>query len=834
VSHDSYFDTLQTSQNNSEGSLLDLSEIQLNFELEESEMRIFSEDESLVSSPRIQKDPHRRILTRARPEEFSSTANSVNPSPKKQARVVLSPDSMSRKRTRLEDQLSDIQYIDCTTPDNMVCTMAVVHALPQVQTVPDSYQPKNKSPRNSDNLDKRQSLNLERDVGGGKQGITKSFTEVDIGRKFLDASSLVATPTPQSPGYRQLGESSTTTTPDFSPTTEIVYQNLNNDKKGNHNYENILTTISITYKSPPRSVEASPVKSNADAVYENVIVNVEKAMVPTSTASLPSQEAAQPDNEFLSETNDKEGRPKSMSALDESSNDLTLKPNLSSSAICDTSEQISLVSFTDQSSNQSSRSNVQYTPSLSSGVYQMMENSERISPTDLSLSEVVHSSTENLSESSASFPLSYSKNSSPNVSPSPFYEEASELQNNLIEEEEKTEDLIEFSPTETDETSRGSLNDKRKSSETETLDDNSVYQQVKFFRRSIHEVNALLELNEQKEVEVEENYDSLESDNMHVYENVKGEEMKSVEGKVEDHIDGKVCVKDLTSRFEDKSLEKENGTNSRLKKFYEKDSLPPCLRARNLKNQLKTRSLDEDEFKKEFGCGVGGERRKSMDEGMGHKTNSLPKTLNPPKVIPMDDGKLNSIHLAHSTENVNSTSEEEAKKRERIEKYKEERRKYLHDKYRSESFKEDKDVLLSKLKLFKGKDERPEPEPPAPRTRRKSSRSDDSAVDSLDEEKSTCNRTSLKSRAAVFEQANQRASTDSNKNNKREEFVRVKDEDTSRYERRRHTFESRDRDGEEEKSRRVSLETRSPRKEKSSPSYCIKDMKAIFESKSKQ
>lgn len=56
VSHDSYFDTLQNSQNNSEGSLLDLSEIQLNFELEESEMRIFSEDESLVSSPRIQKD----------------------------------------------------------------------------------------------------------------------------------------------------------------------------------------------------------------------------------------------------------------------------------------------------------------------------------------------------------------------------------------------------------------------------------------------------------------------------------------------------------------------------------------------------------------------------------------------------------------------------------------------------------------------------------------------------------------------------------------------------------------------------------------------------------
>lgn len=35
---------------------MDLSEIQLNFELEESEMRIFSEDESLVSSPRIHKE----------------------------------------------------------------------------------------------------------------------------------------------------------------------------------------------------------------------------------------------------------------------------------------------------------------------------------------------------------------------------------------------------------------------------------------------------------------------------------------------------------------------------------------------------------------------------------------------------------------------------------------------------------------------------------------------------------------------------------------------------------------------------------------------------------
>lgn len=53
---------MQNSQNNSEGSLLDLSEIQLNFELEESEMRIFSEDESLVSSPRINKEVRKSVF----------------------------------------------------------------------------------------------------------------------------------------------------------------------------------------------------------------------------------------------------------------------------------------------------------------------------------------------------------------------------------------------------------------------------------------------------------------------------------------------------------------------------------------------------------------------------------------------------------------------------------------------------------------------------------------------------------------------------------------------------------------------------------------------------
>ncbi|KAJ8974506.1 hypothetical protein NQ317_012997 [Molorchus minor] len=280
----------------------------------------------------------------------------------------------------------------------------------------------------------------------------------------------------------------------------------------------------------------------------------------------------------------------------------------------------------------------------------------------------------------------------------------------------------------------------------------------------------------------------------------------------------------------------------------------------------------------------------------------------------MNDSKVDSIHIAHSTENVNSivTEEEEQKKRERIEKYKEERRRVLQDKYRSESFKEDKDVLMNRLRIFKQKDETVDIPKPLetdhlPRSRRRSHRnSDDSGeitIDSLDEDsinisKSTNNspapkedtnpldamlkkemkpmKESLKSRAAIFEQNNQRISAPAdlrsgkNRSSFREQtnqtdinyakniqatrekiygklekndvidlkdldFIRSKrrDDDLLKEERRRHTYDSRERESETDRSRRISVDSRSPRKEKHSPPYCIKDMKAIFESKSK-
>ncbi|XP_029727079.1 GTPase-activating protein CdGAPr isoform X2 [Aedes albopictus] len=174
VSHDSYFDLLQSPLR---GGVVtcpsrELSELGLNFDREEPEMRIFSESESLVSSPKVAKESIRRTL-RARPEEYTSGGNSVNPSPKKQPRLniqspqdankpqwmiasmgtgSLNPDESLCKRYKLEDQLSDIQFIDCNTPEhnvssggsslnsNTIFTSAQVHKPPLPEDSDDEHE----------------------------------------------------------------------------------------------------------------------------------------------------------------------------------------------------------------------------------------------------------------------------------------------------------------------------------------------------------------------------------------------------------------------------------------------------------------------------------------------------------------------------------------------------------------------------------------------------------------------------------------------------------------------------------------------------------------------
>ncbi|XP_026293571.1 GTPase-activating protein CdGAPr isoform X2 [Frankliniella occidentalis] len=182
VSHDSYFDHLAETPSMSrrassrlheeEGfsSSLDLSEIQLNFELEESEMRIFSEDETLLStfdsasvmsqgSPHthnsnvIPRDRHARnsvgvgkrltphgVPHLARPEDtLSGGCASLDPSPKKQKTSGNSNCDYtanildSCKRSRLEEQLTnssaELRYIDSQSPEQIPAQQQVlVHA----------------------------------------------------------------------------------------------------------------------------------------------------------------------------------------------------------------------------------------------------------------------------------------------------------------------------------------------------------------------------------------------------------------------------------------------------------------------------------------------------------------------------------------------------------------------------------------------------------------------------------------------------------------------------------------------------------------------------------
>ncbi|KAL0130699.1 hypothetical protein PUN28_002376 [Cardiocondyla obscurior] len=108
VSHDSYFDHLADAPSTS--SPLDLSEIQLNFDLEEREMRMLSEEEgggvaSVEASPRRQRT------------EGSQCAAATGGS--------------KRKRSRLEERLHcdvELRFIDSQSPDQ-VMTSADIHSI---------------------------------------------------------------------------------------------------------------------------------------------------------------------------------------------------------------------------------------------------------------------------------------------------------------------------------------------------------------------------------------------------------------------------------------------------------------------------------------------------------------------------------------------------------------------------------------------------------------------------------------------------------------------------------------------------------------------------------
>ncbi|KAK6645408.1 hypothetical protein RUM43_001685 [Polyplax serrata] len=138
VSHESYFDHLQD-QKVQDNLVFDINEIQVNFDLEESEMRIFSEDETIMStgSGSLTSNTSPRILPSEKLGKLMASGNSVkrlsypklanaedgfdntqntDPSPKKQK-----TNDENLPRSKLEEQLSssvgDIQFIDSVSPD---------------------------------------------------------------------------------------------------------------------------------------------------------------------------------------------------------------------------------------------------------------------------------------------------------------------------------------------------------------------------------------------------------------------------------------------------------------------------------------------------------------------------------------------------------------------------------------------------------------------------------------------------------------------------------------------------------------------------------------------
>ncbi|XP_014489385.1 PREDICTED: GTPase-activating protein CdGAPr isoform X2 [Dinoponera quadriceps] len=117
VSHDSYFDHLADAP--SAPSPLDLSEIQLNFDLEEREMRMFSEEES-------------------------GGVASVEASPRRQrtdgSQCAAVTGGSKRKRSRLEERLQcdvELRFIDSQSPDQvMVATSADIHSIDTPSPLP--------------------------------------------------------------------------------------------------------------------------------------------------------------------------------------------------------------------------------------------------------------------------------------------------------------------------------------------------------------------------------------------------------------------------------------------------------------------------------------------------------------------------------------------------------------------------------------------------------------------------------------------------------------------------------------------------------------------------
>ncbi|XP_063392308.1 GTPase-activating protein CdGAPr-like [Cydia fagiglandana] len=234
------------------------------------------------------------------------------------------------------------------------------------------------------------------------------------------------------------------------------------------------------------------------------------------------------------------------------------------------------------------------------------------------------------------------------------------------------------------------------------VDNTDVYSQVKFLKKSIEEVNAMILESPPKET----HYENVSFEDRQ-YENV---DIKSTQenGNI---IKPKetLNVRELANRFESPTEQKGpffEKFKTEIKYPDKEESQPaPSPKCYKLsKNSSNARSLDENAFIKEFAPEKNYvDRRKSLEVKDVKKQNKFLPDLNlnlnmeedKQATTPTTENKISLIQFDAKKDIKNLIGFDTEKKlsRERIEKYKEERRNFLREKYSSQSFRSNPDQL---------------------------------------------------------------------------------------------------------------------------------------------
>ncbi|XP_050557742.1 GTPase-activating protein CdGAPr isoform X2 [Spodoptera frugiperda] len=268
--------------------------------------------------------------------------------------------------------------------------------------------------------------------------------------------------------------------------------------------------------------------------------------------------------------------------------------------------------------------------------------------------------------------------------------------------------------------------------ETNLDEDLDVYSQVKFFKKSIDEVNAML-------LPEDRHYENIAFEKQKDYENINVDTLKICDKDVSDVDNTKpvengnfktMNVRELAIRFESPTEQKSAFTFEKFKAEIKYPSLErkdekKVIEIKKIdlktaseqpqsyklsKNSCNARSLDENAFVKEFGNDQTNDRRKSLEVKTSKKLPDL--NLNTDiehKVIitPTTENKISLIQRFDRPDVKNIISFDCDKKlsRERIEKYKEERRNFLREKYSSQSFRSNPEQL-TRIKIRKDKEDK--------------------------------------------------------------------------------------------------------------------------------